>query len=92
MNPEIAVNVSHDEPMGSIVRTIIADDEQLARKKLRILLESEPDVEVVAECHMAGRPWAALALIGLICCFWIFRCRTWMAFRYWARYWLRRCR
>jgi two-component system, LytTR family, response regulator len=34
----------------STIRTILADDEPLARKKLRILLEAEPDVEVVAEC------------------------------------------
>jgi two-component system, LytTR family, response regulator len=32
------------------MRTIIADDERLARKKLRILLGSEPGVEIVAEC------------------------------------------
>jgi two-component system, LytTR family, response regulator len=33
-----------------MMRTIIADDERLARKKLRILLGSEPGVEIVAEC------------------------------------------
>ena len=32
------------------LRTIIADDEHLARQKLRLLLESEPGVQVVAEC------------------------------------------
>jgi len=32
------------------IRAIIADDERLARKKLRILLDSEPEVQVVAEC------------------------------------------
>jgi two-component system, LytTR family, response regulator len=36
-----------------MVRTIIADDETLARKKLRILLESEPAIHVVAECRNA---------------------------------------
>jgi two-component system, LytTR family, response regulator len=33
------------------VRTIIADDEHLARKKLRVLLRSEPGVQVIAECQ-----------------------------------------
>lgn len=33
------------------IRTIIADDEHLARKKLRLLLGSEPGVQVVAECQ-----------------------------------------
>jgi two-component system LytT family response regulator len=32
------------------VRTIIADDEPLARERVRSLLAEEPDVEVVAEC------------------------------------------
>jgi two-component system LytT family response regulator len=41
---------SSDRPNGSAIRTIIADDERLARRKLRILLGSEPQVEVVAEC------------------------------------------
>jgi two-component system LytT family response regulator len=33
------------------LRTVIADDEHLARKKLRLLLESETGVQVVAECQ-----------------------------------------
>lgn len=32
------------------IRTLIADDEPLARQKLRLLLSSEADVRVVAEC------------------------------------------
>ena len=32
------------------LRTIIADDEPLARERVRSLLTSEPDVEVIAEC------------------------------------------
>jgi two-component system LytT family response regulator len=36
---------------NSPLRVIIADDERLARKKLHILLESEPEVQVVAECE-----------------------------------------
>src|SRR5450631_2775811 len=34
----------------STIRTIIADDEKLARTKLRILLQSETGINVVAEC------------------------------------------
>jgi two-component system, LytTR family, response regulator len=60
MMSEPAANVSHDDPTGSVVRTIIADDEQLARNKLRILLDSEPEVEVVAECHDGGQTLAAI--------------------------------
>lgn len=33
------------------MRTIIADDEPLARKKLRLMLNSEPDIEIIAECQ-----------------------------------------
>ena len=58
--PQPATNVVHEPPMGSVVRTIIADDEQLARRKLRILLDAEPDVEVVAECHDGGETLAAV--------------------------------
>ena len=32
------------------IRTMVADDEQLARQKLRLLLEGEPWVQIVAEC------------------------------------------
>lgn len=34
----------------STIRTIIADDEKLARTKLRILLNSETEINIVAEC------------------------------------------
>jgi len=33
------------------IRVIIADDESLARKKLRVMLEQEADVDVIAECQ-----------------------------------------
>jgi two-component system, LytTR family, response regulator len=32
------------------IRTIIADDEPLARERVRVFLEEEPDIEIVAEC------------------------------------------
>ncbi len=34
-----------------VVNTVIADDERLARQKLLVLLNSEPQVKVVAECQ-----------------------------------------
>jgi len=43
--------MSSAEPMTPTIRVIIADDEALARKKLRILLASEPGVHIVAECR-----------------------------------------
>jgi two-component system LytT family response regulator len=47
---DLFAGISHDQPNGSVIRAIVADDERLARKKLRVLLGSEPQVEVVAEC------------------------------------------
>lgn len=43
-----------------LMRTIIADDERLAREKLRTLLASEKDVEVVAECGDGKETVAAI--------------------------------
>ena len=60
MDPESAANVSHEPPIATVVRTVIADDEHLARRKLRILLDSEPEVQVVAECHNGGQTLAAI--------------------------------
>src|SRR5438876_11738393 len=42
------------------MRVVIADDEPLARKKLRILLASEDGVEIVAECKNGKQTIAAL--------------------------------
>ena len=50
MNPDLAAWTPQDQPADAVVRTIIADDERLAREKLRLLLDSEANVEVVAEC------------------------------------------
>lgn len=40
-----------DAATGKAVRVVVADDERLARQKVRLLLESEPNVTVVAECQ-----------------------------------------
>jgi two-component system, LytTR family, response regulator len=60
MMPEPAVNVPHNHPIRSVVRIIIADDEQLARQKLRLLLDSEPEVKVVAECQNGEQTLSAI--------------------------------
>ena len=43
-----------------MIRTLIADDEQLAREKLRIFLAAEPEVEVIAECKAGDDAIAAV--------------------------------
>jgi two-component system LytT family response regulator len=42
--------IPHEQPNGLVIRAIVADDERLARRKLRMLLGSESQIEVVAEC------------------------------------------
>jgi two-component system, LytTR family, response regulator len=42
------------------MRVIIADDEFLARDKLRLMLASEPNVKVIAECQTGGETVRAL--------------------------------
>ncbi len=44
----------------TVVRTVIADDEHLARQKLAILLDAEPQVQVVAECQNGRETIAAI--------------------------------
>src|SRR4051794_1625090 len=36
--------------MSSLIRTLIADDEPLARERLRSLLGSHREIEIIAEC------------------------------------------
>lgn len=42
------------------LRTVLVDDEPLARERLRLLLGEEPDVEVVAECRNGNEAIACL--------------------------------
>ena len=51
MIPDSVVLSPQNQPLDTIVRTVIADDERLARQKLLILLQSEPMIKVVAECQ-----------------------------------------
>jgi two-component system LytT family response regulator len=56
--------LSQDEPMmPPAIRTIIADDELLARTKLRVLLGAERGFQVVAECTNGGEAITALRSI-----------------------------
>jgi two-component system LytT family response regulator len=43
------------------VRVIIVDDEPLSRKRLRQLLETQPNVEIAAECASASETLAAIS-------------------------------
>src|SRR4051812_18992582 len=43
-----------------MIRALIVDDEPLARERIRTLLESESDIEVVAEC---GDGLSAISLV-----------------------------
>jgi two-component system LytT family response regulator len=45
----------HTERQVTRIRTLIADDEYLARQRLRVLLAEEPDIEVVGECNHGGQ-------------------------------------
>ncbi len=38
-------------PVLRMLRVVVADDERLARQKIRTLLESEPNITLVAECQ-----------------------------------------
>ena len=42
------------------IRTLIVDDEPLARERLRVLLSAEPDVELVGECADGDEAVAAI--------------------------------
>ncbi len=51
MLPDSAPSPLVDSAIRKLLRVVIADDERLARHKMRVLLESEPNVVVVAECQ-----------------------------------------
>ncbi|MEX2115912.1 MAG: LytTR family transcriptional regulator DNA-binding domain-containing protein [Bacteroidota bacterium] len=42
------------------IRTLIIDDEQLARERLLSLLESDPDIEIIGECSSGKEAIAAI--------------------------------
>lgn len=51
MIPDSVSLSPQDHNFDGVVSTVIADDERLARQKLLVLLNSEPQVKVVAECQ-----------------------------------------
>ena len=60
MSPDPAAVNSPEQHTDTAIRTIIADDERLAREKLRILLSSEADIKLIAECHDGEQTVSAL--------------------------------
>ncbi len=63
------------------LKTLIVDDEPLARKVLREELESFADVEIVGEADDGPTALARIAGISPISSFWIYRCQSWAAWR-----------
>src|SRR6202050_5679289 len=54
------VSLPQHQPLDTDVRTVIADDERLARQKLLILRESEPQVKVVADVQSGRQAVSAI--------------------------------
>lgn len=50
----------HRDDAGMKTRTLIVDDEPLARERLRRLLETEPDIELIGECANGREAVAAI--------------------------------
>jgi two-component system LytT family response regulator len=64
MNLDLPAASLPNQSPQPIIRTIIADDERLAREKLRIFLASEPDVKLVAECSDGRKTLSAIRTYG----------------------------
>jgi two-component system LytT family response regulator len=60
VSPKDQARLTNRPVASTEIRTIIADDESLARKKLRALLETETGVHIVAECRDAAQTIAAV--------------------------------
>ncbi len=56
----IGFSLPESTTLDTVVRTVIADDERLARQKLSILLDAEPQVQTVAECQNGRETIAAI--------------------------------
>ena len=44
-------------PAGPVIRVVLVDDQALVRTGLRMVLEAEPDIEVVGEAADGLRRW-----------------------------------
>jgi two-component system, LytTR family, response regulator len=58
--PRAGANEVKDQKIIPSMRTVIADDEHLARQKLRVFLDAELGVQVVAECRDGKQAIAAV--------------------------------
>jgi len=58
------------------LRTIVVDDEELARQVLRELLRAHEEIEVITECRNGLEAVKAVAEISQTCFFWMCRCRS----------------
>lgn len=57
-----------------MLRVLIVDDEPLARENLRVLLQEQPDIEIVGECANAIEAIGAVHKLRRTCCSSTFRC------------------
>jgi len=57
------------------IRTVIVDDEELARRGLRALSQRCEDVELVCECRNGREASTRFTGIGPDLVFWTFKCR-----------------
>jgi two-component system, LytTR family, response regulator len=62
MSQQATMPATNQHTRNAVLRTIIADDERLAREKLRIFLSSEPDIEIMAECQDGEQTIAAIRI------------------------------
>jgi len=46
--------------MSTMIRTLVADDEPIARARMRALLTNEPDIEVIGECATGAEAISAI--------------------------------
>ncbi|SRR5579872_501533 len=64
MSMDLAIATDAEPIHDAVLRTIVADDERLAREKLRRLLASEPGIRIVAECSDGQQTLLALREFG----------------------------
>ncbi|WP_332369380.1 hypothetical protein [Spirosoma telluris] len=65
-----------------IYRSIIIDDEVLARGVIRTFLQTDPSIKLVDEAGNGPKPLSKFYSTVLILFFWIFRCPSLMASKY----------
>ena len=63
------------------IRTLVVDDERLARQSLRVLLSADPEVELVGECGRPRRRCACSGSAPWTCSSSTCRCPAWTASR-----------